>query len=161
MFSSLCKATSCLQLSEHEQLSLRVSCDDVMDRVIGCPASCGMLTGLDGASFVWATFSRPVPVSPREGCSDTKVATELRLCLPPLPLARRHRTLVDQYSGVMAHWYLGGLLWRSQTALPWLPSRPRRRRTQEHSAFDGAEWVNSTQVGSIWSAHFPSVSLTW
>ena len=31
-----------------------------------------------------------------EGCSDTKVATELRLCLPPLPLARRHRTLVDQ-----------------------------------------------------------------
>ena len=39
-----------------------VSCDDVLDRVIGCPASCGMLTGLDGASFVWATFSRPVPV---------------------------------------------------------------------------------------------------
>ena len=66
-----------------------LSCDDVLDRVIECPASCGMLTGLDGASFVWATFSRPVPIGvggggssavPREGCSDTKVATELRLC---------------------------------------------------------------------------------
>ena len=39
-----------------------LSCNDVLDRVIGCPASCGMLTGLDGASFVWATCSRPVPV---------------------------------------------------------------------------------------------------
>ena len=44
-----------------------LSCDDVLDRVIGCSASCGMLTGLDGASFFWTTFSRPVPIGGEGG----------------------------------------------------------------------------------------------
>ena len=100
-----------------------------LNRVIGCPASCGMLTGLDGASFVRATFSRPVPVWGERCCPWRGLLrhqggnrapplpryTEERpirlgrlsaglwlaalsaiLRLPPLPLARRYRTLVDQ-----------------------------------------------------------------
>ena len=61
-----------------------LSCDDVLDRVIECPASCGMLTGLDGASFVWATFSRPVPIGVGGGGGGAVLSLERAAPTPRL-----------------------------------------------------------------------------